>query len=128
MMQLMRAALVLFALCVPAAAQQVGIAWRVSPSAEACRVFAGVSARLFSYQVSTGASAGYIMVFDATAAPADGAVTPALPSVQIAASSTYNFSPTNPALFANGVTICFSTTGPFSKTASATAMLGAQVQ
>jgi hypothetical protein len=119
----------LFALTAfPVAAQQVGIPWRTSLSAEACHVFTTIAAKLFSYQVSTGASAGYIMVFDAAVAPADGAVTPSMPSVQIAASSTFSFSPTNPALFGSGVVICFSTTGPFTKTASATAMIGAQVQ
>lgn len=82
---------------------------------------------LCGFSVSSGASAGYIMLFDAASAPIDGAVTP-MKTYNIAATSTFDKSfPIGRELrFLTGMTIVFSTTGPFSKTASATAMISAE--
>ena len=103
--------------------------WTSSTAAEACHVFATRPVNMTGYSVTSGATAGFIMVFDAATAPADGAVTPALPAQTIAATATVQYQPTlSPARFGNGLVICFSSTGPFTKTASATAAIGAQFQ
>lgn len=77
---------------------------------------------LYDYNVVTGASAGYLMIFNATAAPADGTVTPAL-CIPIAANAGIAFTFPVPRRFSIGCTMVFSTTGPFTKTASVTAFM-----
>ena len=70
---------------------------------------------------------GYLMLFDATSAPADGAVAPKW--VQpVFANGGASWSWSNPMSFATGVVAVFSSTGPFTKTASATAFISGQVQ
>lgn len=82
---------------------------------------------LYAMNVTAGASALYIMVFDATSAPADGAVTPKW-CLPLAANAGLDkvFNP--PMRGATGLTIVASTTGCYSKTASATAFIAAQAQ
>ena len=74
-------------------------------------------------------AAWYIIIYDATSAPADGAVTPAkcyyVPSGQSTFGGT--FGPAGTA-FATGITIGVSTTGCFSKTASTHAFIAADIQ
>ena len=72
--------------------------------------------------------AGYYMLFDATSAPADGAVTP-LAVINVGAGETVSFSypPFFPLSFATGLVGVFSTNGPFTKTASATAYMSGRV-
>lgn len=79
---------------------------------------------LYDFNVVAGASAGFIMIFNATSAPADGAVTPAL-VIPLAANAGLYMSLPYPRRFSTGITIVFSTTGPFSKTISATAFISA---
>jgi hypothetical protein len=62
------------------------------------------------------------MIFDAASAPADGTVTPKLVEA-IAANASIQQSLRTPIRFSTGITMVFSTTGPFTKTASATAFL-----
>lgn len=80
---------------------------------------------LFSVCVNAGASAGYLLIFDATSAPADGVVTPVF-SIPVAANSFYTTDWAYPIRCATGITLVFSTTGPYTKTASATAFLSGQ--
>lgn len=79
---------------------------------------------LYGVNIVTGGSAGYLMVFDATAAPGDGTVTPIKVYV-VAANSSFSIAPSAIPLArcSTGITLVFSTTGPFSKTASATAFI-----
>ncbi|WP_397586798.1 hypothetical protein [Sphingobium fuliginis] len=92
-----------------------------STAVESNRVFKASAGNLYRLSITSGASAGYLMVFNATTAPADGAVTP-LVCRAIAASSTLTISFSDfPARFSTGITAVFSTTGCFTKTASATA-------
>jgi len=77
---------------------------------------------LYGYNIVSGASAGYLMFFDATSAPADGTVTPKLVEA-IAANASIQQSLRTPIRFTTGITMVFSTTGPFTKTLSATAFL-----
>jgi hypothetical protein len=80
--------------------------------------------QLLYINVTSGASAGYVMVFNTASAPADGAVTPTFCYVLAAnstLSTTYNaIAAPN---FSTGITVVFSTTGCFTKTASATAFI-----
>ena len=72
--------------------------------------------------------AWWLLVFDATSAPADGAVTPAkcfaYPAGTLSAS--YGFSA--PPAFTTGIVLSVSTTGCFTKTASVHAFLGGDYQ
>lgn len=77
---------------------------------------------LYGFEICTGAQAGYLMVFDATSAPADGTVTPRL-VYAVAANTSFARQVTYPFRCATGITLVFSSTGPFTKTASATAFL-----
>lgn len=78
---------------------------------------------LYGWRVTTGASAGYVLVFNATSLPANGAVTP-VDCVAVAANSTVGAGPFDiPERYGTGITIGFSTTGCFSLTASSTAFI-----
>lgn len=77
---------------------------------------------LYGYDVCSGASAGYLMVFDSATVPADGTVTPKrVHAIAANASLSRSFNP--PIRCASGITLVFSTTGAFTKTISATAFL-----
>jgi len=80
---------------------------------------------LYGFNIVTGASAGYLMIFDATSAPADGAVTPKR-CIAIAANTSIDRTFGKPIRFTSGITLVFSTTGPYTKTASATAFLAGE--
>lgn len=100
-------------------------------AAESCRVLQASSTNLFSVTVAIGALSGYVMIFNAASVPGDGAVTPAWPAIRVVSDGTggwaaFEFNP--PLLLATGATVCFSSTGPFTKTASATAAIGGQVK
>lgn len=101
-------------------------------AAESCRVLKASAGNLYALRVSIAATTGYVMVFDATSAPGDGAVTTlAIPAVRVVSDGTSgwyadDFNP--PMRMATGITVCFSSTGPFSKTASATAAIAGQTQ
>lgn len=86
-------------------------------------VLKSVACNLYGYNVVTGASAGYLMIFDAISAPADGVVSPAV-CIPVAANTGIDYMAAWPRRFTVGCTLVFSTTGPFTKTASATAFLG----
>lgn len=101
----------------------------VSTAAEGSHVLKASAGNLYGVYATVGASAGYLMVFNATSAPADGAVTP-LVCVPVAANQVTSFSFPGgvPARFGTGITAVFSTTGCFTKTISATAFISGMVQ
>lgn len=72
----------------------------------------------------TAPSSGYAMAFDATSAPADGTVSPPgcwyiPPPISVGQSATISMANTPTGVqTTNGITIVFSTTGCFTKTAS----------
>lgn len=103
--------------------------WNISPAAvtpvvsavaESSHIIKASAGTLFDWHVTTGAIAGYIMIFNAASAPADGAVAPIV-CIAIAANTTFFGNDRVPTAFSTGITMVFSTTGPFTKTASATA-------
>lgn len=99
----------------------------VSAAAESDHVLKGSAGSLISVSTTAGASAGYMLIFDATAAPVDGAVTPKV-CIPVVANGSADRAWQTPLSFATGITVSFSTTGCFSKTASATAFFSAQVR
>lgn len=98
---------------------------------QSCTVLKSSAGQLYSLSAAIGATTGYIMVFNATAAPGDGAVTPAWPPIRVVSDGTSgwaSYSFPYPLTLGTGITVCFSSTGPFTKTASATAILSGQIQ
>lgn len=113
----------------PTAAAAAGITPVTSTTTESNHVLKGSAGNLYGVCVTTGATAGFLMVFNATSAPADGAVTPQ-EWIQIGTNSTqclsYGSGP--PSVYSTGITAVFSSTGPFTKTASATAAFVGRVK
>lgn len=103
------------------------IASSSSGALQSNRVLKASAGNLASLTVTTDGTAGHVMVFDATSAPADGAVTPKI-CRHVAANSTVVLTFNYPAAFATGITAVFSSTGCFTKTASATAFFEGYVQ
>lgn len=100
-----------------------------STAAESNHILKGSAGTLYSLYVTTGATAGFIMTFNATTAPADGAVTPVECAVAPANTSTsISFGSGPPDSYSTGITAVFSSTGCFTKTASATAFFKGRVQ
>ncbi len=112
----------------PTSASTAAIAPVISSAAESNHVLKGSAGNLYSVYVTTGATAGFLMVFNATSAPGDGAVTPIhCVGVGINSSVGINFNGP-PESYATGITAVFSSTGCFTKTASATAFFHGSVQ
>lgn len=81
----------------------------------------------YGLQVTNGATAGFVMLFNAATAPADGAVTPTKVYAMAANSSlSVSVGGGPPTAFSTGVTVVYSSTGPFTKTASATAFISGE--
>lgn len=100
----------------------------ISTAALAANLVVKASAgNLYSFEVSATstlfAANWYIMIYDLTAAPADGAVTPAKCYLIPAGTSTFTGAFPTPARFATGIVIGVSTAGCFSKTASTQAFI-----
>lgn len=109
----------------PTSVAPAGIAPTVTSAVASSLVAKAAAGNLYHWTVTSGASAGFVMIFDATSAPVDGAVTPK-ECVVVAANSTVRDAQADiPDRFTTGITIVFSTTGCFSKTASATAFIKA---
>lgn len=127
----MKRILILILLTTIACAQNVP-PWIVpgqSAATEGSHVLKGSSGYLWSLYVTTGGSAGFLMTFNATSAPADGAVTP-VECIQVPANSTgsLTFNTGPPDFYPTGIVAVFSTTGCFTKTISATAFFKWRVQ
>lgn len=120
------AGLLALAAVAPAAAQTGPIVPQATPAAASSLVLNTALKGLYAAQVTAGASAGFLMVFDAAAVPADGTVAPAkCYAVPAATSLGVTFAPS---LYArNGWVLVFSTgANCFTKAASATAFLSAE--
>lgn len=117
----------------PAHAQQVSYFPPMLPQApstatESNHVFKAGPGWIPEFQVNSGAVSVWVMLFNAVAAPADGAVTP-VKWYQLPAASTLGASFSPVALqFTTGMTAVCSTTGPFTKTATATCTFSGEVQ
>lgn len=84
-------------------------------------VLCAAACNAYGFQVNTTTAAEWVMAFNATSAPADGAVTPAR-WWQVPANGTLTVDMTEggvPIRYGTGWTLVCSSTGPFTKTASA---------
>jgi hypothetical protein len=113
----------------PTTNASAGIVAVVSASAESNHVIKASPGLFYDAYVTTGATAGYFMAFNATTAPVDGAVTPAS-CVQVPANNTISLGVYGapPVVYTTGVVLVFSSTGCFTKTASATAFFSGRVK
>jgi hypothetical protein len=99
-----------------------------SSAVESSHILKASSGLLNGFSATSGATAGYVLLIDSASVPADGAVTPkfcySLPATQTTGASWISY----PAPFSSGIVIVFSTSGCFTKAASATAFFSAQIQ
>lgn len=117
---------------VPSSAAAVAIASVVSTSAKATHVIKASAGNLYSaYAVNLTSTPGYLLVFDATSAPVDGAVTP-LDCAPLPASgyASVNYRSGPPKRFATGVVVVVSSAATcFTKTTGTiTAFMSGDVQ
>lgn len=113
----------------PQSAAAAGITSVVSTSAESGHIFKASAGNFYGSFVTTGATPGYLLIFDSATVPSNGAVTPKLCVVAPANATTgvtYNSGP--PGVFATGISAAFSTTGCFTLTLSSTAFFNGRVQ
>lgn len=107
----------------PSGAASYSLSPVVTTAVASSLVLKASAGNLYSWQVTTGATAGYVLIFNAASAPADGAVTPQQ-CVVVAANTTVGATFDNmPDRYSTGITMVFSSTGCFTKTASATAFM-----
>ena len=111
------------------ASSTVGVAPVVTSSLGSNKVLKASAGNLYGFTVTTGAAAGYIMVFNATALPSNGAVTP-VDCFKIAANETKGVAYPTPLYLSTGATIGFSsdTDGCLDLTASTTAFISGQAK
>lgn len=116
----------------PSAASGAAVAPVSSSALAANTVIKASAGNLYSFEVSADstlyAAIWYIMIYNATSAPTDGAVTPV--KCYIMPANTYQYAgafPT-PISFSTGITIGVSTTGCFTKTASTHAFISGDAQ
>lgn len=99
-----------------------------SSTAEGSHILKASGALLNGFSATSGATAGYVLIFDSATVPADGTVTPrfcyALPAATTIGASWFSY----PVSFTNGIVIVFSSTGCFTKTISNTAFFASQIQ
>ncbi|MDE0879995.1 MAG: hypothetical protein OSB00_15240 [Sphingomonas bacterium] len=98
----------------------VALSPSVSGSAESSRVLKTASGNFYRASITTAGAAGYLMAFDAATVPSDGAVSPRICRA-VAANTTLDVAFNIPVSFNSGWVLVFSSTGCFTKTASATA-------
>lgn len=95
-----------------------------SAALEASHQIKASGGNLYWLTVTIGATSGYLLLFDATTPPADGTVTPQY-AVPVSSDGASGFASLEiqalPMSFIHGICAVFSSTGPFTKTASATA-------
>jgi len=120
-------ALLLIVLAVPAQAQITTQPCN-STAIEASHICKAAKGVLDQASITTGASAGFWMLFDSTTDPADGAVVPAK-CWQIAANSSLGIGPLANIAFNKGIVFVFSTgANCVTKTESSTAWFMGQAQ
>lgn len=94
-----------------------------STAAASNLVLKASAGNLYNLTATIGATSGYLLLFDATALPSNGAVTPVLclPVTSNGTNGSISLDFSTPKRFGTGITAGFSTTGCFTLTASATA-------
>lgn len=116
----------------PSSASGAALTPTTTAALAANQIIKGSAGNLYSFEVSAdstlSAAAWWIMIYNATTAPGDGAVTPlkcyALPSGATSYAAAFQV----PVAFSTGITIGVSTTGCFTKTASTHAFISGDAQ
>lgn len=107
---------------VPSAAATAGVAPVVTSALASNKVLKASAGNLYSLEVSADSTlsgaAWWVMVFDATSLPGDGAVTPAKCYAMASGTTMASFAWPTPAAFATGITAGVSTNGCFTLAAS----------
>jgi hypothetical protein len=117
----------------PQTASTAGIAEGASTSVESGHAIKGSAGMRYDIQVTAGASAGNLMIFNSTTVPGDGAVTP-VRCVSVGANTTVDIGASGdpPSYHSTGISVAFSTPAGsaacLTKTASATAFFSWKVQ
>jgi hypothetical protein len=113
----------------PSSSSSIAVTPGASSALEASHVLKSSAGNLYSLYVLTTSASGYLMTFNATSAPSNGAVTPVecIP-VNAASYAEIDFSGAPPDRYSTGIVAVFSTTGPFTLTTSATAFFKWRVQ
>lgn len=106
----------------PSSASTSAVATVRTTAAAGSQVVKASPGNLYGFSVVAGASAGYVLIYDSTTVPADGATQPVV-ALPVAANAGLQFDFPTPRRFNTGIVMVFSTTGPFTKTISATAFL-----
>lgn len=115
----------------PSALSAVGVAPDATQAAASNSVLKASAGNLYRATVTIGATSGWVMIFDATALPGNGATGASLKyCVPVNSDGTKGFLDISfgdiPAAFATGITVGFSSTACNSLTASATAFFYGQ--
>lgn len=98
-----------------------------SSTTEANHVLKTSAGTLFGLSVTSSVS-GYVLIYNATSAPTDGAVTPIACYYLSSGPGTLGIAFTPfPLKFSTGITVVFSTTGCFTQTSSATAFFLSEI-
>lgn len=111
----------------PSSSAAQGIAPVVTATAASSKILKASAGNLYGYSGTSGASAGYFLVYDLAAAPSNGTVTPA-DCVSVPATTTIGVSYNPPLVMATGAVVAFSTTGCFTQTLSATAFISGEAK
>ena len=116
----------------PSSSATFGLSSSSTAALASSQIVKASAGNLYSFEVSADSTLSgapwWVMIFNATTLPADGAVTPAkcyaMSSGQVSASYAWNV----PVQFSTGIVIGVSTTGCFTKTASAHAFISGDAQ
>lgn len=111
----------------PSPDPSAAIAPIVTAAAGSDLVVKASAGNFYGFSLTTGATAGYALVFNATSAPANGAVTP-VKCLVVGQNSTIGASFEPPIRLDTGIVVSFSSTGCFTKTSSATAFISGQAE
>ena len=111
----------------PSSSSTNGLTPSTTAALASSQVVKGSAGNLYSFNISADSTlsgaAWWIMIYDATTAPADGGVTPAKCYAMASGTTSYSAAFPVPVAFATGITIGVSTTGCFTKTASTHAFI-----
>lgn len=105
----------------PSGAAASGLVPSATAALNSAQVVKASAGTLYGFSANSTVN-GFFMLFNATAAPGDGAVTP-VKCYPYVANTPFGAGFYPPLFLSTGITVVFSTTGCFSKTASATAFI-----
>lgn len=116
----------------PSSSSSAALAPSSTAALAANQTVKGSAGNLYSFEISADSTlsgaAWWIMIYDATAAPSDGSVTPKKCYAMASGVTSYAAAWVVPVTFATGIVIGVSTTGCFTKTASTHAFISGDAQ